>query len=170
MELATTVAVIAILAVLAFPAYTMVRARIERVNCTNNLHQLFVGAGMYYQQNRQWPQVNPTLLTAPNHAYDEAWIEAYLPFGVSRQTWICPTMQRLLGNPDYTQPPNYRADYVAMPYDTKPLSPVTWPSQPWFAERGNVHGTGNLIILANGSVTDLDTVDPIAAAAGLGNL
>jgi hypothetical protein len=137
----------------------------ERVNCTNNLRQLYVGASAYYQQYRSWPQVNPALLGSANHAYDEAWIEAFLPFGVPRQTWICPTMQRDLGNPDYTQPENYRTDYLAMPYDSKPLTPTKWPSQPWFAERGNVHGTGNLIILANGSVTDLDSIDPVAAAA-----
>lgn len=165
MEVSTAIAVIAILACLSYPAFSQVRSRIERVNCTNNLRQLYVGASGYYQQYRQWPQVNPALLHAPNHAYDEAWIEAYLPFGVSRQAWICPTIQRELGNPDYTQPANYRADYLAMPYDSKPMTPTTWPSQPWFAERGNVHGSGNLVILANGSVTDLNSLSPIAAAA-----
>ena len=165
MELATVIAVIFILVVLSIPAYETVRSRIERVNCTNNLRQLFIGASAYYQQNRQWPQVNPALLNAPNHAYDEAWIEAFLPFNIPRQVWICPTIQREMGSPDYTQPQNYRADYIAMPYDSKPLTPTTWPLQPWFAERGNVHGTGNLVILANGSVTDLDSLNPVAAAA-----
>jgi len=167
MELTTVMAVIAILAVLIFPAYEQVRSRVERVNCSNNLHQLYVGASAYLQEYKHWPQISPTLLSAPNHAYDEAWIEAYLPFGISRQAWICPTIQRELGGPDFTQPQNYRTDYIAMPYDPKPLTPTTWPSQPWFAERGNVHGTGNLIILANGSVTDLDSLNPVAAAAGL---
>ena len=166
MELTTVIAVIFILIVLAVPAYEQVRSRIERVNCSNNLHQLYVGASAYYQQYRKWPQVNPALLSGPNHAYDEAWIEAFLPFGVTRQVWICPTIQRSLGAPDFNQPENSRADYIAMPYDAKPLSPTTWPLQPWFAERGNVHGTGNLIILANGSVTDLQSLDPVAAAAG----
>ena len=166
MELATVITVIFILAVLAYPAFEQVRSRIERVNCSNNLRQLYVGASAYYQQNRHWPQVNPGLLGGASHAYDEAWIEVYLPFGIERSTWICPTIQRSLGNPDFTQPQNYRADYIAMPYDSKPLTPTTWPNQPWFAERGNVHGTGNLVILANGSVTDLESLDPVAAAAG----
>jgi len=166
MELTTAIAIVFILAVLSFPAIEQVRSRVERVNCTNNLHQLYVGASGYLQENRHWPQINPALLSGPNNAYDEAWIEAYLPFGVARQTWICPTIQRSLGNPDYTQPQNYRADYISMPFDSKPLTPTTWPSQPWFAERGNVHGTGNLLILANGSVTDLESINPVAAAAG----
>jgi type II secretory pathway pseudopilin PulG len=165
MELVTAIAVICILAILIFPAFAQIRGRIERVNCSNNLHQLYVGAAAYYQQNRHWPQINPALLGGANNAYDEAWIEVYLPFGIERATWICPTIQRSLGNPDFTKPQNYRADYIAMPYDSKPLTPTTWPSQPWFAERGNVHGTGNLVILANGSVTDLKSMDPVAAAA-----
>jgi len=165
-ELLTVVAIIFILALLSFPAFEQVRSRVERVNCSNNLHQLYVGASAYYQQYRHWPQIDPSLLSGPNHAYDEAWIEAYLPFGVTRQVWICPTVQRSLGNPDFTQPQNYRTDYIAMPFDSKPLSPTTWPTSPWFAERANVHGTGNLIILANGSVTDLYSVSPVAAAAG----
>lgn len=167
LEVASAIAVICILAVLSIPAVNEVRSRVERVNCSNNLRQLYTAASGYYQDHRHWPQVNPILLSGANHAYDEAWIEAYLPYGATRPVWICPTIQRSLGGPDYTQPENYRADYIAMPYDSKPLTPLTWPSQPWFAERGNVHGTGNLVILANGSVTDLQTLNPIASAAGL---
>ena len=165
MEIMTVMAIILILAVLSFPAYNEARNRIERVNCTNNLRQLYVGASAYYQEYRHWPQVNPALLQSGSNAYDEAWIEAYLPFGIPRQTWICPTIQREMGNPDITQPQNYRTDYIAMPFDSKPLTPSQWPEQPWFAERGNVHGTGNLVIMANGSVTDLYSLDPVAAAA-----
>lgn len=165
MEVMTAMAVIFILAVLSFPAINQVRSHVERVNCTNNLRQLYVGASQYYQEYKHWPQVNPALLKQPHNAYDEAWIEAYLPYGVGRASWICPTIQRALGGPDYTQPDNYRTDYIAMPYDAKPLTPNQWPQQPWFAERGNVHGTGNLVILANGSVTDLYSLSPVAAAA-----
>ena len=53
---------------------------------------------------------------------------------------------------------NYRADYVAMPFDGKRITPSRWPNQPWFVERGNMHGNGNLLILANGSVTDLNSL------------
>ena len=165
MEATTAMAVVCILAVLLIPAIAGARSRIERINCTNNLRELYVAGNAYYQEYRSWPQVNPDLLGGQNNAYDEAWIEALMPFAASRAIWICPTMQRAMGNPDYTQAANYRSDYIAMPYDNKPLTPMTWPTQPWFAERGNVHGTGNLLILANGSVTDLDSLNPVAAAA-----
>jgi hypothetical protein len=83
---------------------------------------------------------------------------ALQPFGVSRKTWICPTIQDLLRNPDYSRPENARADYFAMPFDDKPTTPHQWPRQPWFVETGDVHGNGNLIIFTDGSISDLKTV------------
>jgi len=32
------------------------------------------------------------------------------------------------------------------------------PRQPWFAETGNVHGNGNLIVFTDGSISDFNTV------------
>jgi hypothetical protein len=43
-------------------------------------------------------------------------------------------------------------------FDDKPMTPFQWPRQPWFAEIGNVHGNGNLIVFADGSISDLKTV------------
>jgi type II secretory pathway pseudopilin PulG len=155
LEITSAILVILILITLLVPALEQVRMRMDKVACSNNLRQLYVGANAYLQDYGRWPQVNPTLLKNPNNAYDEAWIEAFLPFGIGRGTWICPTVQRDLGGPDYTQPPNYRADYVAMPFDAKRITPYQWASSPWFVERGNVHGNGNLVIEANGSVIEL---------------
>jgi hypothetical protein len=63
-----------------------------------------------------------------------------------------------MGGPDYTQPDNYRADYVAMAYDIKRNTPYQWPTFPWFVERGNVHGNGNLIVEANGAVVEMSSM------------
>jgi type II secretory pathway pseudopilin PulG len=155
MEILTAILVIMILVTLLIPAYEQVRVRIEKVSCTNNLRQLYVGGTAYLQEYGRWPQVNPALMHSANHAYDEAWIEDFLPFGIGRASWICPTIQRELGAPDYTQPTNYRTDYVAMPFDAKPRTPFQWTAAPWFVERGNVHGNGNLVIQANGAVVEL---------------
>jgi type II secretory pathway pseudopilin PulG len=155
LELATAILVIVILVTLSIPALEQVRARVEKINCTNNLRQLYTGVAVYMQENGHWPQVNPALLQSPNHAYDEAWIEDLLPFGIGRGTWICPTIQHELAGPDYTQPANYRADYVAMPFDNRRQTPFQWPTAPWFVERANVHGDGNLVVEANGSVVEL---------------
>ncbi len=156
LELCTTIAVICIIATLLVPAYEVVRMRLDKASCMNNLRELYVGGNAYLQEYEHWPQVNPALLEGGNSStYDEAWIEALLPFGVNRINWICPTVERDLGGPDYTQPANYRTDYVAMPFDSKNYTPYRWPFYPWFVERGNVHGNGNLMILANGAVTEL---------------
>ena len=61
-------------------------------------------------------------------------------------------------NPDLTKPENVRVDYMATSFDSKPTTPHQWPRQPWFAEIGDVHGHGNLIIFTDGSVSDLKTV------------
>jgi hypothetical protein len=50
-----------------------------------------------------------------------------------------------------------------MQFDDKPASPHQWPRQPWFAEVGDVHGNGNLIVFTDGSISDLKT---IAASPG----
>jgi hypothetical protein len=160
--------VIMILITLLIPAYETVRMRVDKVACTNNLRQLYVGANSYIQEYGHWPQVNPALLQAANNAYDEAWIEDFMPFGVSRGTWICPTMERDLGGPDYTQLGNYRSDYIAMPFDMKHTTPFRWNTAPWFAERGNVHGNGNLLIQSNGAVVELIQLLPSSGSSSPG--
>jgi len=86
------------------------------------------------------------------------WIATLKPFGPSEKSWICPTIQNLMQNPDYTKSENVRVDYIATPFDDKPTTPHQWPRQPWFIETGDVHGHGNLIIFTDGSITDLRTV------------
>ncbi|MGA3171306.1 MAG: hypothetical protein ABSE62_09850 [Chthoniobacteraceae bacterium] len=165
LEICSALVIIFILITLLVPGYEAVRMRMEKVNCTNNLRQLYTGASAYLQDHGHWPQINPALLQQADNAYDEAWIEAYMPYSIGRGTWICPTMERLLGGPDYTQPANYRADYVAMPFDSKHTTPYRWPFYPWFVERGNVHGNGNLMILSDGAVTELSQIQPGSQAS-----
>jgi type II secretory pathway pseudopilin PulG len=165
LEIMTVMMVILILFTLMVPGYEQIRARLDKVACTNNLRNLYVGASSYVQDHGSWPQVNPALLQQPNNAYDEAWIQDFMPYGVSRGTWICPTIQRGLGGPDYNQLENHRADYVAMPFDSKHITPYRWAMAPWFAERGNVHGNGNLVILTAGAVIEVNGMPKPASAA-----
>ncbi|HET9418366.1 MAG TPA: hypothetical protein VFO30_03420, partial [Chthoniobacterales bacterium] len=99
-----------------------------------------------------------TRAEAAQQDYARAWIAALAPFGPTQQSWICPSIQGFLGNPDLTKPQNLRVDYIATPFDDKPTTPHQSPRQPWFLESGDVHGHGNLIIFTDGSVTDLKTV------------
>jgi prepilin-type N-terminal cleavage/methylation domain-containing protein len=157
-ELLTVVLIISILAVMLYPALSTMTSRAEKVKCMSNLRTLYYGANCYVQQNGYWPQVNPRLIQSKSADYARAWQTALSPFGISQVSWICPTVQRQLHNPDYTQPNNVRIDYLATPFDTKRMTPYLWPTQPWFLERGDVHGHGNLMIFTSGNIVELDDI------------
>jgi len=159
LELVVVIAIVAILAVLAVPIVSNFRQRAQRVQCTANLKNLGVGANLYLQQNNDiWPQIPPPAAGGASEDYANAWFAALEPFSVTRKTWICPTIQSGLDNPDYSTPDVARIDYFATTFDDKPGTSHEWPKQPWFIETGNVHGNGNLILFTDGSISDLNTV------------
>jgi type II secretory pathway pseudopilin PulG len=166
LEVTVVIMVIAILAVLTLPVISKFRARAQRVQCAANLRSLYIAADLHLQQNQSWPQIR---LGGEGESdwqdYATGWIAALAPFGVERKTWICPTMQAEAGDPDYMNPENARVDYLAMPFDDKPTTPHQWPTMLWFAETGDVHGNGNLMVLADGSIRDLKAVVGNAAPA-----
>jgi prepilin-type N-terminal cleavage/methylation domain-containing protein len=161
LELTIVIAIVAILAVVSFPIVSNLRARAQRVQCVANLKNLAVGTNLYLQQNSDiWPQIRTPAAAEPTEDFANAWIAALEPFGVPRKTWICPTIQAALQNPDYSTPDVARIDYIATPFDDKPGISHEWPRQPWFIETGDVHGKGNLIIFTDGSISDLSTILP----------
>jgi type II secretory pathway pseudopilin PulG len=153
-ELLIIIGIIAVVVGLTFPALSALRSRAQRIQCSANLRTIYLATELYVQQNGSWPQIG----TDDEDDFGNGWIAALKPFGVSENTWICPTNQNQLGNPDISDPQNIRVDYVATPFDDKPTTPHEWPTQPWFAETGNVHGHGNLIVFTDGSISDLNTV------------
>lgn len=156
MEMMTVIVIIGILATMVFGIMADVQYRADRAGCVANLKTLYTGAAIYLQQQGQWPQIDPKLISGGSTAYASGWIDALSTCGVARNNWICPSVQRLLHNPDFTQPDNIRVDYIATPFDTKEMTPYLWPKQPWFVEKGSVHGGGgNLIIWANGQIVSL---------------
>jgi type II secretory pathway pseudopilin PulG len=156
------IVVIGILATLLIPVISSARARAQRMRCTANLHTLYVAANLFVQQNNSWPQIGRSNIDTSGPTYANEWIAALTPFDVPRESWICPTIQGLLKNPDYNRPQNARLDYMPMPFDDKPTTPHQWPRQPWFVETGDVHGNGNLIVFTDGSISDLQSVTKVA--------
>ena len=160
--------IIAILVVFTLPVLAKLRARAQRVQCTANLKSLHVGTQLYMHEHQQWPQIRLGSENAAGwDAFAKRWIDALTPYGPSAKTWICPTRQNHIGNPDYTQSGNERVDYIPTPFDDKPTTPhdIGTPNKsgktvpvPWFSEAEDVHGNGNLLIFADGSVTDLKTI------------
>jgi len=165
LEVLVVVVIIGILATLLIPVFSKMRARAQRVQCMANLRSLYVATESYIQQNGSWPQIPVSDSDSSEQDYANAWIAALTPFGPAQKNWICPTIQELLQDPDLSKPENVRVDYVATPFDDKPPTPHQWPKQPWFAETGDVHGNGNLIIFTDGSISDLKTVAGHASPA-----
>ncbi|MDQ3622011.1 MAG: hypothetical protein M3463_05920 [Verrucomicrobiota bacterium] len=152
-ELVTVLVVIMILAVLLMPAWDKMRRRAQRVQCMTNLRNLHAAAGSYVTQHGSWPQIDSTQITTP--AYAKAWIAALRPFGIDEKNWICPTVQEVFGNPNYLEEEHVRIDYTATPFDAHPYTPYKWSKQPWFVEKGDMHGVGNLILFPDGRIEGL---------------
>jgi type II secretory pathway pseudopilin PulG len=156
LELLIIFTIIAILSILSLPILSKLQSRAQRAQCTANLRSLYAAAELFIQENGSWPQIDITD-SDDDSEYAKKWVAALAPFGPTQKTWICPTIQNLLGNPDVSSSSDARIDYVATTFDDKPTSPHQWPKQPWFAEAQDVHGHGNLIIFTDGTVSDLRT-------------
>lgn len=157
LELLVVMGIIAILAGLTLIVVGGFRARAQRIQCMANLRSLHVATSLYMQENNQWPQINTIANKGKtDEQFAELWIGALQPFGVQRKTWICPTIQNYLGDPDYEQPATARVDYIATAFDDKPGTANQWSGQPWFIERGKMHGKGNLILFADGHIVQSD--------------
>lgn len=151
-EVVAVVLIVAVLIVLLLPVFGKIRSRADVVKCTANLRTLYGAAALHVQDKGAWPQIPPE---ADFASYSRKWMQALAPYGPKQESWICPTIQRLLGAPDLTLAGNERIDYVPTSFDENQNRPYEFPNQPWFGEVGDVHGNGNLLILTNGSVRGL---------------
>lgn len=165
MELMTVLVIITILSLFALPLYEGLEAKAAKANCSSNLKGLYVAASGHLQDKGQWPQIDPALLEASEKSYFKAWIKAFEPYGVSHKSWICPTIQRAFNDPPYWEDEHFRTDYVAMPFDARQFAPHEYTTQPWFLEKADAHGDGNLLIYGDGSVDALETVRDRAGGA-----
>jgi len=154
MELMTVMVIIAILAVLSVQTFSFMIFRAQKNGCTSNLQSLYAATANYVNDYQSWPQISTADLTGTTYA--QAWITALAPYKMSISNWVCPSVQRLLNNPDLTQQQNIRVDYFATPFNANPSSSMQYSNQPWFIESANVHGDGNLMILTNGTVQSLN--------------
>lgn len=149
----TTIVVIVILITLLLPAVEGLRGKAERAGCNNNLRGLYAAANAYMQDKQRWPQIPISTVREPSFAL--AWIKEFEPYGIARKNWVCPSIQRQMKSPDLYDDEIARVDYTGTPFDDKPRSPFRWPTHPWFIERGDVHGSGNLVLFTNGSIRSL---------------
>ena len=153
MELMTVVVVVSVLAAMFLPLMDHFRQKSEVVVCTQNLKGLHVAGANYVNEFEHWPQMNNKLVGKPEFA--RAWHDAFAPYGIAPVNWACPSVQRMMKNPDLTKPDGARVDYHATPFDQERMTPYKWPTQPWFVEVADFHGDGPLIIFCTGQVKSL---------------
>lgn len=156
LEMMTVVVIVFILATMLLPAVRGLQGRAERQNCTGNLKSLYAAAAAYVQDQGHWPQIETKDVHRPEYA--RAWVAAFQPYGLGPENWICPSVQRLMHGPDFKNPSTARIDYLATPFDAGPRTPFKWPTHPWFVERGDVHGDGQLVIFTNSEVRSLKEI------------
>ena len=150
--------IIALLASMVVPLVGEMHRRAQRASCASNLRGLYIAASACLDSTGHWPQVSPGLIQSDSTEYARQWHVALQPYGIAPINWVCPTVQTGLGSPDLNKHENARVDYLATPFDPDPISPRKYLTQPWFTERGDVHGDGNLVVFANGSIKSLNEI------------
>lgn len=151
LEVLVAAAIIALLVTLTFPAYRIVKDKMNFAGCVNNLKSIHAGLSVYLQDHAMiWPQPNEDL-RAMADAEDEQlgiwWFETLKPYSVTRQTWVCPG-DRNGREIDQQDLRNFYSSYGVTLFDETPNSAYRW-FQPWVIESGQNHGRGqgpNLIM------------------------
>ncbi len=152
MELMTVMIIISILALMVFSSVAGIRGKAERARCVGNLQSLYTASASYLLDHESWPQVPTIDVEAPE--FSQAWIDALTPYQISLPNWTCEAAQKLIGVP--ADPNNPHIDYIPASFDPRPASPWRFPTQPWFIERADAHGDGNLLIFTNGQLHSLN--------------
>lgn len=137
---------------MAVGAYDSVKGKAARASCAANLRGLYTATTSFVEEQGHWPQISTQDIKKP--AYAEAWVGALSKYGIASRNWICSSVQLALRGHDFVAYP--RVDYLGMPFGPEPRAAYQWPNQPWFVERGDMHGDGNLLILTNGRLLSLE--------------
>jgi prepilin-type N-terminal cleavage/methylation domain-containing protein/prepilin-type processing-associated H-X9-DG protein len=131
-ELLVVVAIIGVMVGMLLPAIQQVRARVNRINCKNNLHNIGLAVWMYVDANgRQFPNACEMKTQNPGNL---PTIAAALSGQTenSAKVWRCPS------DPTYFQQQDTSYDYPAGTYSFNDLPTVT---------RGGARPTSTLFLM-----------------------
>jgi len=146
LELLLVMSIIGILASLLFRSADRVQARAEAAHCIANLHSLHHALSAYIQDYGQWPQEPEDI---NGRVFEKWWINALLPYTDNADVWMCPTMKRRQSGLAVDE--RALISYTPSLFDEHEFTPMRW-NQPWLTEIGDYHGTGNLILVPDGSI------------------
>lgn len=164
-ELVVVIGIIGVLMALLFPTLASIPAKADEIVCMSHLHELWIKFAPCATDPDGWPQL-PAGMKPGTPQEDRFWVDySSNNLEVSPSTWKCPTIAKEVRRaPAGSQVP--LIDYLPTLFDARPGTPNRWPAMPWFSEIANVHGHGNLTVLADGSV---QPSVPLGTSGGGGN-
>lgn len=151
-ELLVTIGIIALLAAVSAPLLETFRAKARKAKCITHLRTIHAGLLGFHTDKGHWPQMEEGRFDFKEDEFFEFWVRSTEPYGVSRDTWTCPS-DKQLEHMSKRERDQYIGSYVTTRFDKKAQTPFRW-NQPWVMERGNFHGRGSHMLLPDGSVHD----------------
>ena len=154
LEILVVLLIVAILSLLVIPNYSRIVAAAQEVICASNMRSIRAALGNYLQDHGNiWPQPGPELEGAPLR---EFWFAVLQPYGITENTWQCPTIRHALREEGRTG--DFGMHYVPTQFDATPNIANRWSTQPWLIEAANAHGKGPLICFPDGTVKSMSKV------------
>jgi prepilin-type N-terminal cleavage/methylation domain-containing protein len=153
-ELLIVIAIMAVLVtVTVSAAWRKLQQRAERFKCESNLRSFFVALNAYMMDHEQWPQMPEKIFEKGSRDdYWEWWFDTLKDYQITEDHWLCPTDRReVRANQKPEEQEKFQSSYAPTNFDSGPNTPRAW-NQPWLLERGDFHGSGNLMIMPDGSI------------------
>ena len=152
LELLVTIGIVVALVGLTIPLMESFRERARKVKCISHLRAIHSGFMGYMADVGHWPQMPEELKEGkvPEEEFFGFWIQATEPYGLSQESWVCPSDRSLERRLNESKQ-KYFGSYVVTQFDDKPRTPYRW-NQPWVMERGGFHKKGPHVLLPDGSV------------------
>ncbi|MBL9152028.1 MAG: hypothetical protein JNK37_06075 [Verrucomicrobiales bacterium] len=150
MELIVTIAVVAILASLAFPTVKGLKRRAEKAKCIGNMKSIFGGLNQFVLENNHWPQLPPGSEKWEEEDYFKWWIRQIEPYGIAPDVWLCAS-DEVNWEKGKSNLGAY-SSYIPAEFNSHQYTPFRW-NQPWLTERGDFHGKGAHVMMQDGSIT-----------------
>jgi type II secretory pathway pseudopilin PulG len=149
LEIIAVLAIVMVLATMAFPQYEKFVAKAQETACIANMRSLHVALNAYLNDHGDvWPQ-EPT--DQDKQVWSQFWLNTLSPYGPTSKTWQCPTLVAFLKQ--YSTGSNVpELHYVPSRFASTPGIARRWTTQPWLIEVADAHGKGPLICFPDGRV------------------
>jgi type II secretory pathway pseudopilin PulG len=151
LELFIVIAIIGILVVLFLPNISFFLAKADRAVCTQKLRGLYTAFSGSLNDGDGWPQV-PKDIQIGSLDEQQWWLDfSTNNLDLKVSDWQCPTISRYQKSSTNSSQKALICYWPTL-FDSRPMSPKTWPKMPWFTEFADAHGQGNLCVRPDGSV------------------